>query len=92
MHHEPVREAIELVASTACLAGAELEAAVGKSELPVKADSIQIQQIVLSLTREGLEAMADEAPKDRRIRIATERSRDGTARVLALLLAGPCRG
>jgi len=79
--NEPVREAIELVASEARMAGAELNVTLAESELPVSADSIQIQQIILSLTRDGLEAMADQASKDRRIQIETARSDDGTARL-----------
>jgi two-component system, LuxR family, sensor histidine kinase DctS len=79
--NEPVREAIELVASEARMAGAELKVTLAESELPVSADSIQIQQIILSLTRDGLEAMADQAPKDRRIQIETVRSEDGTVRL-----------
>jgi C4-dicarboxylate-specific signal transduction histidine kinase len=71
-----VIEAAQLFAGEANLAGAELIVETSQTELPVHADSIQIQQVTLSLSRESLHALADEAPQNRRMRIATRRVGD----------------
>jgi two-component system sensor histidine kinase TtrS len=49
--------------------------------LPVIVDSIQIQQVVLNLLRNGMEAMASAAAGQRRIDIRTGRGADGNAEV-----------
>jgi C4-dicarboxylate-specific signal transduction histidine kinase len=72
--NQPMREAVALLASEARMAGVELDLDAAQSELPVNADSIQIQQVVLNLARDGLEMMGNKGSKERRIQIATQRA------------------
>jgi signal transduction histidine kinase len=50
--------------------------------LPVQADIIQIQQVVLNLIRNGLESMENNEPQDRVMTIACNRADESEVRVL----------
>ncbi|WP_051024050.1 PAS domain-containing sensor histidine kinase [Thiorhodovibrio frisius] len=51
-----------------------------EGEIPVDVDLVQIEQVLLNLVRNALDALAEQSPEDRRLSIAT-RAADGTALV-----------
>lgn len=52
------------------------------SDLPtVLSDAVQIQQVVLNLVRNGIDAVAEAAPQQRFVRVRTRRDPDGAVRL-----------
>jgi len=76
-----IADVVNLVEADATAEGIPLTVAYG-SELPsVRADSVQLQQVVLNLTRNAVDAMRDGVRKDRGIAIVTETTGRGGVRV-----------
>ena len=77
----PIRDGLDVVKNEAHLMGVALDITFSDSPLPVNADAIQIQQIVVHLVRTILDALHDATSEYRRVRIATACESDGTARL-----------
>ncbi len=58
---ELVHEVLELLESEPCRAGIRLEAALAAALPPIKADRLQLQQVLLNLLRNACEAAAESA-------------------------------
>lgn len=70
-----VREVIELMGEEIAQHGAQVEVDEG-ADVPVFADPAQIQQVVVQLLRNALEAVDAVPPEERVVRIATRRQGD----------------
>jgi PAS domain S-box-containing protein len=66
-----VAEVLRLAAPEARQSGVELESAPGEAVPAVLADSIQIQQVLLNLVRNGVEAVAGSDAPERVVRVTT---------------------
>lgn len=72
-----IREVVELLSAQTHAAGVAIEVEVEADLPPVVVDPIQIQQVVLNLLRNGLEAMAAPCDGERRLTVcATQRDDD----------------
>jgi len=60
--NEAVRDALQLLRPEALKRGVALDAHEAKSSLPVRADQIHLQQVILNLAVNGMDAMQDCAP------------------------------
>ena len=69
--NEAVREALQILRPEALKRGVALDAHEAKSPLPVRADPIHLQQVILNLAVNGMDAMQDCAPGDGKISIQT---------------------
>jgi signal transduction histidine kinase len=88
---EPRREQIDvneaihnieaLLRSDAREHGVNVELDLAGTALPVSADAIQLQQVVLNLVHNGIEAMSDAEAGSRRLNIQTSRHNNGTVEV-----------
>jgi two-component system sensor histidine kinase TtrS len=73
--NEVTREALSLLESEVGKSGVEVRLRPGKALPPVRADRIQIEQVILNLVRNGMEAMSD-VEADRRV-LTIETSNSG---------------
>ena len=81
--NDVVRVAAMLLGSEAKMRKTELVLELGQAALPVLADRIQLQQVMINLTLNGMDAMAELAPSSRRrIVIGTSLEADGQVQVL----------
>jgi signal transduction histidine kinase len=78
--NEVIGEAIRLVQSDAIIRNMALDLELEPRLPPVLADRVQVQQVLLNLIMNGLEAMRDVGPADRRLVISTAAGA-GTVRV-----------
>ena len=78
--NEVTREVIRLVHSDAIIRNMALDLELEPRLPPVLADRVQVQQVLLNLIMNGLEAMRDVGPADRRLAISTAAGA-GTVRV-----------
>jgi signal transduction histidine kinase len=69
--NEAVRDALQILRPEALKRGVALDAHEAKSSLPVRADPIQLQQVILNLAVNGMDAMQDCAPGGGKISIQT---------------------
>ena len=69
--NEAVRDALQILRPEALKRGVALDAHEAKSPLPVRADPIHLQQVILNLAVNGMDAMQDCAPGDGKISIQT---------------------
>lgn len=69
-------EAIDLVTALAHARGVSLDSALASTPLPVNADNIQLQQVLINLIVNAIDAMAHLDPSQRRIRVRTARNGD----------------
>ncbi len=86
--NELVREVVGLVASEARLAGVEIHLELDNQLPHLIADSIQIQQVILNLVRNGTEAMHGTETAPHQLVIRTARSEGGIVEV-AITDTGP---
>ena len=71
--NDVVRETLGLLSSLASGQKFELTSAITQNALPVLADHIQLQQVILNLVVNGIDAMKDTATENRVISIQTSR-------------------
>ena len=77
--NEIAASARELAESEALEAGVRLELALERAPLAIGADRVLLQQVVMNLVRNAIEACRDVAPSRRRVSIATARAPGGGA-------------
>jgi signal transduction histidine kinase len=63
--NEPVREAVHFLSTLAVARNTELNSSVAPTPLPVKGNLVQLQQVILILVLNAMDAMSD-LPDDRR--------------------------
>jgi signal transduction histidine kinase len=78
---ETVREVIKLLAAQARAGRVTLTLASAPSGLRVRGDRVQLQQVVMNLVMNGMEAMASARPEERQVSVRVERANDGHAEV-----------
>jgi signal transduction histidine kinase len=76
-----IRDIAGLLRSDAHEHGAEIQLDLARPKLPAIADPIQIQQVILNLAHNGMEAMSDSQPESRLLRIETRAPRNGVLEV-----------
>lgn len=76
-----IADVVNLVEADAKAESIPLEIAYGADLPKVTADSVQLQQVVLNLTRNAVDAMRDGVRKDRGIAIVTEPTSRGGVRI-----------
>jgi signal transduction histidine kinase len=74
--NETVLETLDLVAALAHARGASLDSVLASTPLPVKADIIQLQQVLINLIVNAMDAMAHLDESRRRISVRTARNED----------------
>ena len=72
--NDPVREALELFRATAARRGVTVFADLAEGLPPVRADRVQVEQVVLNLLQNAADAMA--GGETRRITVTTSRDQD----------------
>jgi PAS domain S-box-containing protein len=72
-----VTEVVRLVQPEARQSAVEIATELADGLPPVLADNIQIQQVLLNLVRNGVEAIAAADPDRREVRVGTQRGPDG---------------
>jgi C4-dicarboxylate-specific signal transduction histidine kinase len=68
-----IRSVAELLGSDAVIRRVEVSLQLAPEPIPVCGDRIQLEQVVLNLMLNGMEAMADAARRHRTLRVSTER-------------------
>ncbi len=86
--NEVVEDVIPLVQADARRRGVELETQLASGLPQVRGDRVQLQQVVLNLTLNGLEALAASSPDERRLRVRT-RANDARGVELVVSDTGP---
>jgi PAS domain S-box-containing protein len=71
--NEVIREVVTLTRSDAIIRRQPIELALAPDLPPVVGDRVQLQQVLLNLVLNGMEAMAARAPAERQLRIRTLR-------------------
>jgi C4-dicarboxylate-specific signal transduction histidine kinase len=71
--------ALELAESEAAEAGVTLELELHRAPLPVGADRVLLEQVVMNLARNAIDACREAGARRRRVTLATLRSADGAA-------------
>jgi PAS domain S-box-containing protein len=71
--NEVIREVVTLTRSDAIIRRQPIELALAPDLPPVVGDRVQLQQVLLNLVLNGMEAMAPRAPAERQLRIRTLR-------------------
>jgi signal transduction histidine kinase len=69
--NKTVRDALQILRPEALKRGVALDAQEAKSALPVRADPIHLQQVILNLAVNGMDAMRDGAPGGGKMSIQT---------------------
>jgi signal transduction histidine kinase len=77
--NDVARGAISLLAREASSRGVVLEVAAVRSALPVRAQEVHLQQVVLNLALNAMDAMLSCTPGSRKITLATALTRDSEA-------------
>lgn len=70
---EVVRETIDLLSGLAVGRQVELRSSLSTNPLPVKGDRVQLQQVMVNLIVNGMDAMSELPPSERRITVQTVR-------------------
>ena len=86
--NDVIRHVIELLAPEARQRGIFFSTALDPRRLSVRANSVHMQQVVLNLALNGMDAMRDVAPGNRRLAIQTALLDNATVEV-AILDSGP---
>jgi two-component system, LuxR family, sensor kinase FixL len=76
-----VRDVLNLIEADAHAEGIPVRVDAGEGLPTVRADAVQLQQVLLNLTRNSVDAMREGLGKERGISIATERSGRGGVRI-----------
>ena len=79
--NETVREVFAFLSVQASVRNVALDSVLASQELRVNGDSIQLQQVILNLVVNGMDAMADVPKRQRRITGRTARSDDTSAEI-----------
>jgi signal transduction histidine kinase len=79
--NDVIRDISGLLRSDASEHDAEIQLDLAQSMSPVSADPIQIQQVILNLAHNGMEAMSDGQPESHLLRIQTRDARNGVLEV-----------
>ena len=66
-----IGDAVHILEPEAMKRGVVLSAAPGQAACPVRADQVHLQQVLLNLAANGMDAMSDCAPGKRRLEIRT---------------------
>ncbi len=69
-----VRETLAVVSALAAGRKVELTSSITQNELPILGDLVQLQQVILNLVVNGIDAMGDRVAENRVIRIRTARA------------------
>jgi signal transduction histidine kinase len=72
--NEPVREAIHFLSPLADAQNTEFDSSIAPAPLPIKGILVQLQQVILILVLNAMEAMSDLPGDKRKLAIATERA------------------
>jgi signal transduction histidine kinase len=75
--NEAIQEIVQIVAPEARRRGIAIETDLSESPLPVIGDRVHIQQVLLNLIINAMDAMADTPAARRRVRVRSARSADG---------------
>ena len=86
--NDVIRHVIELLAPEARQRGIFVSTALDPRRLSVRANSVHMQQVVLNLALNGMDAMRDVAPGNRRLAIQTALLDNATVEV-AISNSGP---
>jgi signal transduction histidine kinase len=79
--NEAIADAMQILEPEARRRNVALSVPLTQRPLPVRADSIHLQQVILNLARNGMDAMADMAPNARRMTIQTTLLGESTVEV-----------
>ena len=71
--NDVAREAVEFLSTLAVARKVELISLITQNALPILGDHIQLQQVILNLVVNGIDAMKDTSSENRTIRIRTSR-------------------
>ncbi len=74
-------DVLNLIEADARAEGIRVAVRLGTALPAVRANAVQLQQVVLNLTRNAVDAMRDSAGKDRGIEVVTERTDGGGVRI-----------
>src|SRR5262249_22699910 len=74
--NDVMREAVEFLSALAVARQVEFRTAIGPEALPIKGDRIQLQQVIINLIVNAMDAMAGQPRAERRIIIWTARNED----------------
>jgi two-component system sensor kinase FixL len=86
--NDVARDVLDLVAGDASRRGVALEAVLDTALPPIHGDRVQLQQALLNLVLNGMEAMEHASNGDRRISVRTRRADDASVE-LAVADTGP---
>lgn len=84
---EVVRETVDLLSGLAIGRQVELRSALSNIPLPVKGDPVQLQQVIVNLLVNGMDAMSGLAAAERRVTVRT--ARDGRFAEVSIADQGP---
>jgi signal transduction histidine kinase len=79
--NEAIADAMQILVPEAKMRNVALRATLIQRSLPIRADSIHLQQVILNLARNGMDAMANIASNDRRMTIQSTLLGESTAEV-----------
>jgi signal transduction histidine kinase len=76
--NQVVRDAVRMASADALLHSSQLETSLAANLPPVDGDPVQLQQVLLNLVINSLDAMRDTPVANRTVAIATRENGDGT--------------
>ncbi len=76
-----IREAVSLIRSDLTISRTRVEFDLDRGLIPLSADRIQVQQVILNLIQNGMDAMQENDPRQRRINIQTRAANQNTIEV-----------
>jgi signal transduction histidine kinase len=85
--NEIVHETIRFLSALAIARQVNIVSSIAPSSLPIKGDQIQLQQVILNLFVNAMDAMSDMSNAERRITVST--ARDGNSADLSVSDVGP---